>query len=163
MRKHVPTRRCPHRFCGPLHIGIAITALAAAVTASNLEPRFVGVLAISCLAVFAATIAVHRKTPVQMLRAEAEEASQDSARTTNLVIHHGYARAALAMDVVVMAATLVSMGTILNMTGRSTAQGAAPSWGALIVGTGACLLWNWLHRRATRPGKSLRFKIPQTS
>lgn len=146
MKTHQPSRICPHRFCGPLHVSAGIGGLAFVAAAAVDRPMLLLVMLVGALASAAIYRLVHRQTMTDSVR----EAADGHVRYE---VRPAWARAAAAVDAV-LAAAIVGSFVYSCLSWQSDAGDDAVSRTslalALLAGVAVTVVDEMLHRKAIR-------------
>ncbi|MEV7674995.1 hypothetical protein [Streptomyces sp. NPDC088752] len=162
--KHRPTRLCPHRWCRPAHmllVAVGLVAFTPVIFHSMIA--FVGI-ALMCLVVYAITRAVRGRT-ITELSAEEAAAQHGNGRIPHLVVHTGWARAAIAMDFFYLAVvTLLAARVLHDPAGEADAAAAAYttefSLPSFLLGVACAVFLQHAHKKATDPVRPKRVLVP---
>ncbi|MGW5353383.1 hypothetical protein ACWERV_23090 [Streptomyces sp. NPDC004031] len=161
-KPYTPTKRCPHRWCGPVHtMYVAIGFMMIGPTVFHAGPVYLILAALTVLlAVQAMRIAWKGKTPLDVAAEDAVARSsggEGNMSTRFLVVRLVWARIAIGMDMAVAGAGASGVWKSY----RNTADYSVPSsLGPVLLGValtfGLMWFWEFAHRKATEPAKPVR-------
>lgn len=182
-KPYTPTRTCPHHWCKPLHLAPAPFGLA--VVAFNLwhSLSYLVVLASGILMVWWIPRLVHYRprprtttptvreviddirTAPTAVDLEMEDAKYEGTGWRMLEVRKGWARAAVAMDVIVLTGAGVACTAIFVNPAKAAEETAVVTLDAefLITTTiTGALFWFlfYAHKKATQPRKPKRAWVP---
>lgn len=173
-KPHTPTKRCPHRWCRPMHrLGGALGLAALGPALFHAGVLYMIFLAISIL-VITQVIKLAWKGKSMMDLAIDDAAGEGSGSAGNmstrfLVVRPVWARIAVGMDILGNLNICLILWADLQRGGadHSTPTSSAEALVALGIMGAVVWFWEFAHRKATEPAKPLRLpvliKTPETT
>lgn len=165
-KPHSPTKRCPHRWCRPLHrIGGAMSLAALGPALFHASVLYLVFLAVSLFVVVQVVkIAWKGKSMMDLAIDEAagEGAGSDGNMSTRfLVVRPVWARIAVGMDALGTANISTILWADFQRSGADHSTPTSSTEMLIVLGVMGVIVWFWefAHRKATEPATPLRLPV----